>query len=54
VKVKEATFLERLDDIVADLSQMGETEMGNLSHAQAALFHNAVQMLKDLEQDLTE
>lgn len=47
-------FLEKLHPLIESLGEIGEFDCGNLSRAQAALFHNATQMLVDLEEDLND
>lgn len=47
-------LLRELPAIVEKLGELGESAMGDLSRAQACLFHNATQMLADLEEDLLD
>jgi hypothetical protein len=49
-----AEFLDKLRPILEQLGEIGANDCGDLSWAQAALFHNATQILVDLEDNLTE
>ena len=49
-----ARFAGSLQAFVDQLEEIGESECGCLSFAQAALFHHATALLRDLYRDLLE
>lgn len=42
------SLIRRLDALLQNMQTIGETEMGNLTYAEAALFHGATDLIEQL------